>query len=120
MNFSHKAVFLFLCIWDAKADDPLGEFCNTNSNISTGGKISANIDKLLAELALKTPSTGFAATTYGKDQDKVYALAQCKGDVSAQDCSNSILFLFFPFSLLHFLFLDSNKNYSINLRIFKS
>ncbi|XP_047150795.1 cysteine-rich repeat secretory protein 55 isoform X2 [Vigna umbellata] len=91
MHFSHKPMFLlFLCIWVAKAADPLGEFCNRNTNISSGGKLSANIDKLLAELALKTPSTGFVATTYGKDQDKVYALSQCRGDVSTEDCSTCI------------------------------
>ncbi|BAT84208.1 hypothetical protein VIGAN_04151300, partial [Vigna angularis var. angularis] len=91
MHFSHKPMFLlFLCIWGAKAADPLGEFCNRNTNISSGGKLSANIDKLLAELALKTPSTGFVATTYGKDQDKVYALSQCRGDVSTEDCSTCI------------------------------
>ncbi|CAJ1920699.1 unnamed protein product [Sphenostylis stenocarpa] len=91
MSFSNKVMFLlFLCTWGSKADDPLGEFCNRNTNISSGGKISANIDKLLAELALRTPSTGFVATTYGKDHDKVYALAQCRGDVSTHDCSNCI------------------------------
>lgn len=91
MHFSHRPMFLlFLCIWGAKAADPLGEFCNRNTNISNGGKLSANIDKLLAELALKTPSTGFVATTYGKDQDKVYALSQCRGDVSTEDCSTCI------------------------------
>lgn len=91
MYFSYKIIFLFfLCTWGAKAEDPLGRFCNENTIIGSGGKLSANIDKILTEIALKTPSTGFVATTYGKDQDKVYALAQCRGDVSTQDCSNCI------------------------------
>lgn len=86
------SLLLFLCTSFAKSEDPLGEFCNKNTNISNGGKLSSNIDKLLAELALKAPSTGFVATTYGNnDQDKVYGLAQCRGDVvNTQDCSNCI------------------------------
>ncbi|XP_061356846.1 cysteine-rich repeat secretory protein 55 [Gastrolobium bilobum] len=88
MYLLYKVIFLlFLCSSSAKSEDPLGKFCNKHSNISSGGKLSVNIDKLLAELALKTPSTGFVATTYGKDQDQVYGLAQCRGDVSIEDCS---------------------------------
>ncbi|XP_004492208.1 cysteine-rich repeat secretory protein 55 [Cicer arietinum] len=91
MYLSYKIIFLlFLCISSAKSQDPLGEFCNKNTNISIGGKLSTNIDKLLAELALKTPSTSFIATSYGKDQEKVYGLAQCRGDINTQDCSNCI------------------------------
>ncbi|KAK7339071.1 hypothetical protein VNO77_19714 [Canavalia gladiata] len=91
MYFLYKIIFLlFLCTWSAESEDPLGEFCNENTNITNGGKLSANIDKLLAELVLKTPSTGFVATTYGKEKDQVYALAQCRGDVSTQDCSTCI------------------------------
>ena len=83
-----KIIFLlFLCTSNAESQDPLGQFCNSNTNISSGGKLSANIDKLLAELVFQTPSTGFVATTYGKDQDQVYGLAQCRGDVGNQDCS---------------------------------
>ncbi|MED6188882.1 hypothetical protein PIB30_090204 [Stylosanthes scabra] len=80
---------LFLCISfsDAESQDPLGEFCNKDTNISIEGKVSSNINNLLSELVTKTPSTGFLATTFGKEQDKVYGLAQCRGDVSTQDCS---------------------------------
>ncbi|CAK7349426.1 unnamed protein product [Dovyalis caffra] len=37
-----------------------------------------------------TALTGFAAVTYGKGQDKVFGLAQCRGDVSSKDCFNCI------------------------------
>ncbi|CAL0304568.1 unnamed protein product [Lupinus luteus] len=93
MSLLYKFIFLlFLCTSSCAAyEDPLGEFCNKDTNISSGSKLSANIDKLLAELVLKTPSTGFVATTYGKNkQDQVFGLAQCRGDVSTQDCFNCI------------------------------
>ncbi|KAL5865823.1 hypothetical protein ACOSQ3_003337 [Xanthoceras sorbifolium] len=80
-------VFLFLCICTA---DPLGEFCNNDSNIRSSSQISANIEKLLVELVSKAAITGYIATSYGKDQDTVYGMAQCRGDLSSKDCSNCI------------------------------
>lgn len=88
--FCKVIVFLVLCIWRVESADPLGDFCNKATKISKGSKISANIDSLLPELALKTPPTGFVTSFYGKDDDKVYGLAQCRGDVSTQDCSTCV------------------------------
>nr|POE83466.1 cysteine-rich repeat secretory protein 55 [Quercus suber] len=65
---------------------PLGQLCNFGS----GSQISANIDRLLAEMVSKTPSNGFIATSYGKNQYRVFGLAQCRGDVSTTDCSSCI------------------------------
>ena len=63
MYLLYKIIFLlFLCTSNAESEDPLGEFCNTNTNISSGGKLSANIDKLLAELVLKGPLALISAT----------------------------------------------------------
>ncbi|KAB2022629.1 hypothetical protein ERO13_D07G203500v2 [Gossypium hirsutum] len=70
--------------------DPLGNFCNENTNISSSSQISLNIDRLLAELVSKTPLTGYVVSSSGKDPDKVYGLAQCRGDVSNKDCSSCI------------------------------
>ncbi|GLT73748.1 hypothetical protein SLA2020_455850 [Shorea laevis] len=79
---------LLLCI--CRAADPLGQFCNKDTNIGSNSKISANIDNLLAEVVTKAASTAYTATTYGNDPDKVYGLAQCRGDVSGQDCYSCI------------------------------
>ena len=87
MNLNYKILLLLaLCICNAESADPLGQFCNTGS----GSQISANIDRLLAELVSKTPSNGFIATSYGKNQYRVFGLAQCRGDVSSTDCSSCI------------------------------
>ncbi|CAN6545028.1 unnamed protein product [Malus baccata var. baccata] len=93
---SHK-IYLQLC-FEVKSQDPLGDFCNKDSTkISTGTQISQNIDSLLAELLscilflFNTASTGFLATAYGENQDQVYGLAQCRGDVvGTKDCSSCI------------------------------
>ena len=53
MNLNYKILLLLaLCICNAESADPLGQFCNTVS----GSQISANIDRLLAELVSKTTS----------------------------------------------------------------
>ncbi|KAF5741306.1 cysteine-rich repeat secretory protein 55-like [Tripterygium wilfordii] len=90
MAFSYYILLLlFLCTCSCRADR-LGEFCNKDTNISGNTHISANIDALLAKLVSGTASSGYIATSYGKDQDKVYGLSQCRGDVSSKDCSNCI------------------------------
>ncbi|XP_062081009.1 cysteine-rich repeat secretory protein 55-like [Humulus lupulus] len=90
LSYEVVLVFLVLCICIAESVDPLGDSCNKESEISKGSKISANIDSLLPELALKTPPTGFATGFSGKGEDRVYGLAQCRGDVSTEDCSSCV------------------------------
>ncbi|XP_021273604.1 cysteine-rich repeat secretory protein 55 [Herrania umbratica] len=70
--------------------DPLGNFCNENTFINSTSPISGNIDRLLAEVVPKTPLTGYIATSSGRGPDRVYGLAQCRGDVSSKDCSSCI------------------------------
>ncbi|KAK8717858.1 hypothetical protein V6N13_045111 [Hibiscus sabdariffa] len=70
--------------------DPLGNFCKENTNISSGSQISINIDLLLAEVVSNINLTGYVATSSGMETDRVYGLAQCRGDVSRKDCSSCI------------------------------
>lgn len=79
-------ILTFLCI--CFAADPLGDYCNTS--ISGSSQISDNIGKLLDILVPNASATGYIATSYGEDQNKVYGLAQCRGDVSSKDCSSCI------------------------------
>ncbi|KAM3683548.1 hypothetical protein ACB098_12G156200 [Castanea mollissima] len=91
MNLNYKILLILaLCNCNAESADPLGRFCNTNTNIGSDSQISANIDRLEAELVSKTPSNGFIATSYYKNQYQVFGLAQCIGDVSTTDCSSCI------------------------------
>lgn len=85
-------VLIFFSCCSAESQDPLGDFCNEDSTkISNASQISANIDTLLAQLVPKTAALGFFATSYGKGQDRVFGLAQCRGDVvGSKDCSSCI------------------------------
>ncbi|KAH7517627.1 hypothetical protein FEM48_Zijuj09G0084800 [Ziziphus jujuba var. spinosa] len=70
--------------------DPLGDFCNKDTEISKGSPISSNIAALLAKLVSNIASNGYVTTSYGKDPNQVYGLAQCRGDVDTKDCSACI------------------------------
>lgn len=41
-------------------------------------------------MVFRAALTGFAAVSFGKGQDKVYRLAQCRGDVSSKECLSCI------------------------------
>lgn len=84
ISFSkYLLVFILVCRSTA---DPLGNFCNNDSTTQK----SANTDKLLTELVSQTTVSGYYSTSYGKGGDRVYGLAQCRGDVSRKDCSNCL------------------------------
>ncbi|XP_043710492.1 cysteine-rich repeat secretory protein 55 [Telopea speciosissima] len=79
-------IFLPQCSCSTTSDR-WGEFCNKEKNI-TSSLQSANIHQVLSELASKTAaSDGFITTSSGTGKDKIYGLAQCRGDVSKEDCS---------------------------------
>ncbi|CDP14580.1 unnamed protein product [Coffea canephora] len=87
----HRLLLLFtiLCICTAESAELWSQFCNHNSQINST-QLSANIDSLLAELMSGTVQNGFSTISYGKAEDQVFGLAQCRGDVSSEDCSSCV------------------------------
>nr|BAJ87136.1 predicted protein [Hordeum vulgare subsp. vulgare]BAJ94653.1 predicted protein [Hordeum vulgare subsp. vulgare]BAK01760.1 predicted protein [Hordeum vulgare subsp. vulgare]BAK01958.1 predicted protein [Hordeum vulgare subsp. vulgare] len=68
------------------AMDAIGSNCAGTRYAAGSGK--GNIDSVLADLVAKGSSGGFATSIAGKGNSTVvYGLAQCRGDVSASDCS---------------------------------
>lgn len=86
---SHVLLLLLLCTIHAESEDPLGVFCNTNTNISSN-QISSNINRLLPQLVQGTIQNGYIATSVGKAENQVYGLAQCRADVVGNDCKTCI------------------------------
>lgn len=82
-------LLLFLSSCTAVFAQITSEYCSDNSTI-TSSQMSANIDSLLAELASSTSQNRFSLATYGKGEDKVYGLGQCRGDVNSTDCTSCI------------------------------
>ncbi|XP_068661236.1 cysteine-rich repeat secretory protein 55-like [Aristolochia californica] len=88
MVLFHYLLLISLLLPSFKGDDRLGEYCNKEKNVTGGQKPS--IDHVLEELVAKTPMNGFAVSSYGIGQLKIYGLGQCRGDVSTDDCSTCI------------------------------
>lgn len=76
---------LFICTCNATG---IGYLCNEDR--SGNSKISANIDRLIPELVSHASSSGYFAATTGDGYDKMYGLAQCRGDVGKTDCSSCL------------------------------
>ncbi|XP_072976458.1 cysteine-rich repeat secretory protein 55 [Typha angustifolia] len=78
------SLLLPLCL----AADPNGQYCSDSYN---GGQIRSNINYVLSDLVAKASvGGGFAISSYGKGNNTIYGLAQCRGDVSEGDCSTCL------------------------------
>ncbi|KAJ3676424.1 hypothetical protein LUZ60_003836 [Juncus effusus] len=64
--------------------DPIAQYC---AQSYTDNKITSNINHVLSDLVTKASVEGFAVSSYGKGSNTIYGLAQCRGDVSSDDCS---------------------------------
>jgi Salt stress response/antifungal len=67
--------------------DPIAHYCGQSY---TSGQIETNINHVISDLVTKASVGGFAVTSYGKGNDTIYGLAQCRGDVSSDDCSSCL------------------------------
>jgi hypothetical protein len=69
------------------AMDPIGSYC-AGANYQGDVKAKASINSVLTDLVAKASTGGgFATSSAGENETVIYGLAQCRGDVSASDCS---------------------------------
>ncbi|KVH94204.1 cysteine-rich repeat secretory protein 55 [Cynara cardunculus var. scolymus] len=87
--FYHHLLIFTLCILYVESADPSAQLCNENSNTTTT-ELTRNINSLLPKLVQATSQLGYSATSFGYGRTQVFGLAQCRGDVSSQDCSSCI------------------------------
>ncbi|CAM0872533.1 unnamed protein product [Alopecurus aequalis] len=66
------------------AMDPIGSYCAGTSYRASG---KGGINSVLTDLVAKGSTAGFATSSAGMNKTLIYGLAQCRGDVSASDCS---------------------------------
>ncbi|XP_051215534.1 cysteine-rich receptor-like protein kinase 6 [Lolium perenne] len=86
------ALLLVFILTPLSAGDPLGHFCSNSANFTANSTYQANIRLLHATLPKNASSSPnlFATGTVGTLPDIVYALALCRGDTSAANCSECI------------------------------
>ncbi|XP_028095783.1 cysteine-rich repeat secretory protein 38-like [Camellia sinensis] len=61
-----------------------------SDNIALGDKFKSNLNNLFNSLSSNVAPNGFYKSTFGKNSDKVYGLAQCRADISPANCTNCI------------------------------
>nr|CAB3464858.1 unnamed protein product [Digitaria exilis] len=94
----HNLLFILLCASTlilttaATTNDNLRFFlfnyCPDQTNYTLGSAFQANLNALLSSLPdSAAASSGFATDTTGAAPDQAFGLAQCRGDISASDCS---------------------------------
>ncbi|XP_020585414.1 cysteine-rich repeat secretory protein 55-like [Phalaenopsis equestris] len=93
MAFSDKLFLLSVLLLSVASishgADLITKECGNTS--ATNEALQANINSIILDLVTKTTSTGFANSTYGSANDTVYGTAECRGDISGQDCSACII-----------------------------
>ncbi|XP_031099642.1 cysteine-rich repeat secretory protein 55-like [Ipomoea triloba] len=93
--FRHLLLASFCCtifcsIFTAvKSTDALDSYCNSDKS-PTNSPTPATVQKLIANVVAGASRAGFATASLGGQGTKAYGLAQCRGDVSAKDCSSCL------------------------------
>ncbi|KAG6481511.1 cysteine-rich repeat secretory protein 55-like [Zingiber officinale] len=79
---------ILLCLFlpfSAYADNPIGYYC---ANPFNAGATQARINTVLSDIVAHASIGGFATSSSGRaPATTIYGLAQCRADVSSQDCS---------------------------------
>ncbi|KAK1288615.1 Cysteine-rich receptor-like protein kinase 25 [Acorus calamus] len=72
--------------------DPTYLYCSsTTSNYTSGSQFEANLNRTLQSLTINTPTNNrLYNTSIEGTNDKVYGLAQCRGDLSSQSCQTCL------------------------------
>ncbi|XP_020585416.1 cysteine-rich repeat secretory protein 55-like [Phalaenopsis equestris] len=94
MAFSNHLFFFFFLLLLSLASfihgaDFIAKECG--SNITNNDALQANINSIILDLVTKTSSAGFGNSTYGSGYDTVYGTAECRGDITGQDCTACII-----------------------------
>ncbi|KAK1325177.1 Cysteine-rich receptor-like protein kinase 25 [Acorus calamus] len=66
-------------------------YCSSTSNYTSGSQFEANLNRTLESLTINTPTNNrLYNTSIEGTNDKVYGLAQCRGDLSSQSCQTCL------------------------------
>lgn len=81
----HLILLCLLLPFSAYADNPIGYYC---ANPFNAGGTQARINTVLSDIVAHASIGGFATSSSGRaPATTIYGLAQCRADVSSQDCS---------------------------------
>ncbi|XP_049936568.1 cysteine-rich repeat secretory protein 38-like [Nymphaea colorata] len=72
------------------SNDYIDSYCNTDINYIDGSEFQTNMRLAFATLIADVNPLGFSNATQGEGSDRVYAMAQCRGDVGQNTCKECI------------------------------
>ncbi|GAB2254325.1 hypothetical protein Droror1_Dr00022134 [Drosera rotundifolia] len=86
--------FLFLSLFlacssaadDRSFTDSIGKHCAGDIYDDDTSDFKANVNQALNEIITHTVYSSFANATVGDQNKPLYALAQCRGDITRKDC----------------------------------
>ncbi|XP_058092165.1 cysteine-rich receptor-like protein kinase 44 isoform X2 [Magnolia sinica] len=87
-----SSLLLFIFHLPASTADPLWTTCPSTANYIVNSTFGTNLNRLLSSLSSNTSLTGFSNITIGENQNRIYGLAQCRGDTTpaiCRDCLNT-------------------------------
>ncbi|XP_058092159.1 cysteine-rich receptor-like protein kinase 44 isoform X2 [Magnolia sinica] len=65
---------------------PIRTFCANTANYAADSTFRTNLNLLLSSLSSNASLTGFANRTIGENPNRIYGLAQCRGDIKPDKC----------------------------------
>lgn len=95
---SSKPIFALICFLTSitflaqkvSSVNLLFHFCSKSRNYAANSPYEKNLKDLLVDLNSKTPLTGFSGSSIGQNPNRAHGLAQCRGDVSPNDCKSCV------------------------------
>ncbi|GKV47733.1 hypothetical protein SLEP1_g54603 [Rubroshorea leprosula] len=83
--------YLFISAFTTARSDELFHYCAPNASFVKNGTYQANLNHLLSNLSSDIQKgSGFYNVSYGQNNNKVNAIALCRGDVGAEICRSCI------------------------------
>ncbi|XP_058078126.1 cysteine-rich receptor-like protein kinase 44 [Magnolia sinica] len=70
--------------------EPLWTQCSHTAYYTANSTFGTNLNRLLSSLSSNVSLTGFSSSTIGENSNRIYGLAQCRGDTTPTTCRDCL------------------------------
>ncbi|XP_058092208.1 cysteine-rich receptor-like protein kinase 44 [Magnolia sinica] len=81
-----SSLSLFIFHLPASTAEPLWTRCSHTADYTANSTFGANLNRLLSSLSSNVSLTGFSSSAIGENSNRIYGLAQCRGDTTPTTC----------------------------------
>lgn len=82
-------LLLALTLADPHNDSMVAPTCGSGE-YSHGSTFERNLNVVMNSLVQNVGETGYNTSTFGKNEDKIYGIAQCRGDLNSSACGECV------------------------------